>query len=110
MMNGVRYFNKHILNKVLRQFVNLPFGPFALVKHSGRKSGKGYETPIMAFPIQGDFMIALTYGPQVDWYQNVLAAGGCKLVCIKKNMSSTASSRLSQRQPYLYFRNPSEQF
>ncbi len=80
MMNRVRYFNKRYLNKVLRRFVDLPFGPFALVKHIGRKSGKGYETPIMAFPIQGGFMIALTYGPQVDWYQNVLAAGGCKLI------------------------------
>jgi deazaflavin-dependent oxidoreductase (nitroreductase family) len=80
MMNRIRYFNKHILNKVLGRFVHLPFGPFALVRHVGRKSGKPYETPIMAFPIQGGFLIALTYGPQVDWYQNVLAAGKCQLV------------------------------
>ncbi len=89
MMNQVRYFNKHILNKVLRQFVYLPFGPFALVKHSGRKSGKAYETPIMAFPIQGGFLIALTYGPQVDWYQNVLAAGHCKLVFHRQEYAVT---------------------
>ena len=80
MMNRVRYFNKHILNKLLRRLANLTFGPFALVRHLGRKSGKPYETPIMAFPIQGGFLVALTYGPQVDWYQNVLAAGRCELV------------------------------
>ncbi|MBA3874228.1 MAG: nitroreductase family deazaflavin-dependent oxidoreductase [Anaerolineae bacterium] len=80
MMNQIRYFNKRFLNKLLRKLVYLPFGPFALVKHLGRKSGKAYETPIMAFPIQGGFLIALTYGPQVDWYQNVKAAGHCELV------------------------------
>jgi len=86
-MPRVRYFNKHILNKVLRHFVDLPFGPFALVKHIGRKSGKAYETPIMAFPIQGGFLIALTYGPKVDWYQNVQAAGNCKLVFHRKEFT-----------------------
>ena len=96
MMNRVRYFNKHFLNKLLRRFVNLPFGPFALVKHIGRKSGKAYETPIMAFPIQGGFMIALTYGPQVDWYQNVLAAGGCTLVWHQKEY---AINRLEPIEP-----------
>jgi deazaflavin-dependent oxidoreductase (nitroreductase family) len=80
MMNRIRYFNKYVLNKLLRWFVHLPFGPFALVKHVGRKSGKPYEATIMAFPINGGFMIALTYGPNVDWYQNVKAAGQCQLV------------------------------
>ena len=79
-MNRIRYFNKHFLNKLLRRFATISFGPFALVKHVGRKSGKPYETPIMAFPISGGFLVALTYGPQVDWYQNVLAAGTCNLV------------------------------
>lgn len=80
MMNQVRYFNKHILNRLLRGFAHVSFGPFALVKHVGRKSGKPYETPIMAFPIENGFMVALTYGPEVDWYKNVQAAGGCTLV------------------------------
>ena len=80
MMNRIRYFNKHFLNKLLRRFANATFGPFALIKHNGRKSGKPYETPIMAFPIQDGFLVALTYGPQVDWYQNVLAAGKCQLI------------------------------
>jgi deazaflavin-dependent oxidoreductase (nitroreductase family) len=96
MMNRVRYFNKYILNKRLRHFVDLPFGPFALVKHIGRKSGKAYETPIMAFPIQGGFMIALTYGPQVDWYKNVQAAGRCKLVFHRKEY---AINRLEPIEP-----------
>ena len=96
MMNRVRYFNKNFLNKVLRRFVNLPFGPFALVKHVGRKSGKPYETTIMAFPIEKGFMIALTYGPEVDWYKNVQAAGACKLVFHRKEY---AINRLEPIEP-----------
>lgn len=80
MMTPVRYFNKHILNRLLRWLAYAPFGPFALVKHVGRKSGKPYEATIMAFPIKNGFMIALTYGPEVDWYKNVQAAGSCTLV------------------------------
>ncbi|MCA0458186.1 MAG: nitroreductase family deazaflavin-dependent oxidoreductase [Chloroflexi bacterium] len=84
MLKPVRYFNKYILNRVLRWLAYAPFGPFALVKHVGRKSGKPYETTIMAFPIEGGFMIALTYGPEVDWYKNVQAAGGCTLFFHRK--------------------------
>jgi hypothetical protein len=30
----------------------------------------------MVWPITEGFVIALTYGPKVDWYRNLLAAGG----------------------------------
>ena len=43
----------------------------------GRKSGRSYETPIIVQPAGDGFVIELTYGPGVDWYKNVLAAGGC---------------------------------
>lgn len=80
MKDRIRIFNKYVLNHLLGRFAGLRFGPFALVRHVGRKSGRAYETPIMVFPIPGGFLIALTYGPKVDWYQNVQAAGGCHLV------------------------------
>jgi deazaflavin-dependent oxidoreductase (nitroreductase family) len=50
-----------------------------MVTSVGRKSGKTYETPIIVQPTDGGFIIELTYGDQVQWYRNVLAAGGCKL-------------------------------
>jgi len=46
----------------------------------GRRSGKSYETTIMVWPMAEGFVIALTYGPQVDWYRNLLAAGGGTLL------------------------------
>ena len=53
---------------------------FWIVRHIGRKSGKTYETPIMLAVVPGGFVAELTYGDQVQWYQNVVAAGGCTIV------------------------------
>ena len=71
---------KHTLNPLTRRLARSPFGPFALVRHVGRRSGKVYETPIIVAPTPGGFVIELTYGADVDWHKNVLAAGGCTLV------------------------------
>jgi deazaflavin-dependent oxidoreductase (nitroreductase family) len=73
----IRVFNKYVTNRVLRWFAYLSFGTFAIVRHVGRRSGKPYETVIMVWPTGEGFVIALTYGPKVDWYRNILAAGGC---------------------------------
>jgi deazaflavin-dependent oxidoreductase (nitroreductase family) len=50
--------------------------PVALVKHRGRTSGREYRTPVLLKQIRGGFVLALTYGDKVDWYRNVVAAGG----------------------------------
>jgi deazaflavin-dependent oxidoreductase (nitroreductase family) len=68
---------KHTLNPLTRRMARTRFGPFAIVQHIGRRSGKTYETPIIVQPIRDGFMIELTYGPNVDWYKNVQTAGGC---------------------------------
>ena len=52
-------------------------GPFALVRHTGRRSGHEYETPLVLARVPEGFVAELTYGPRVDWYRNVVAAGGC---------------------------------
>jgi deazaflavin-dependent oxidoreductase (nitroreductase family) len=49
---------------------------FAVVEHRGRRSGRRYATPVAARRIAGGFAISLAFGAQVDWYQNLLAAGG----------------------------------
>jgi deazaflavin-dependent oxidoreductase (nitroreductase family) len=51
--------------------------PFAIVHHTGRKSGKAFATPIMVFHKGDRWIFALTYGPETDWVKNVIAAGGC---------------------------------
>ena len=72
----IRVFNKYVTNRILRGFASCSRGPFAIIRHVGRRSGKPYETVIWVWPTREGFVIALTYGPRVDWYQNMLAAGG----------------------------------
>lgn len=72
-------FNRRATNRPARRFAGrIP--PFALVVHRGRRSGRQYRTPVMAFRSPGGLIIALTYGPGTDWARNVLAAGGCVLI------------------------------
>ncbi len=78
--NRIRYFNKHVTNRILRRFASSSRGPFAVIYHVGRRSGKLYETTIMVWPSRDGFVIALTYGDSVDWYRNILAAGHSTLL------------------------------
>ncbi len=70
-----RTFVKHFVNPLLRNFAHSSRGPFALLRHIGRSSGKTYEIPIMVWRVENGFVIALTYGPYVDWLRNLQAAG-----------------------------------
>ena len=54
----IRTFNKYITNPLLRRFANASRGPFAVMRHAGRRSGKPYETTIMVWPLGEGFMIA----------------------------------------------------
>ena len=76
----IRIFNKYVTNRLLRGFASRSLGPFAILHHTGRRSGKPYETVIWVWPLGEGFVIALTYGPEVDWYRNLLAAGGGTVV------------------------------
>ncbi len=71
-------WNKVGLNRVTKHIApRLP--GFGVVVHSGRRSGRLYQTPVNVFPAQDAYVFALTYGPDTDWVKNVLAAGGCEL-------------------------------
>lgn len=76
----MRIVNKYVTNKVFRGFASRSRGPFAVMRHVGRRSGKPYETTLMVWHLGEGFVIALTYGPKVDWYRNVVAAGGGTLL------------------------------
>jgi deazaflavin-dependent oxidoreductase (nitroreductase family) len=49
---------------------------FAIVGHRGRRSGRPYSTPVAVRRVDGGFVVALAFGAQVDWYRNLVAAGG----------------------------------
>lgn len=72
----LRPFTIRFVNPVTRQVAGWLPG-FGILGYRGRKSGKAYRTPMNVFR-HGDRMVfALTYGPDVQWVKNVIAAGDC---------------------------------
>lgn len=49
----------------------------AILKHTGRRSGRVYATPVSARPTATGFVVPLSFGEKSDWYRNALAANGC---------------------------------
>ena len=75
----VAVFNKRATNRVALPLV--PYLPgFGIIEHTGRRTGRSYRTPVLAFRRAEEFVIALTYGPETDRVRNVHAAGGGSLI------------------------------
>jgi deazaflavin-dependent oxidoreductase (nitroreductase family) len=71
-------FTTHVFNRFSRLFAGyLPW--FAILRYTGRRSGKTYRTPMNVFRHDRDYVFALTYGSDVQWVLNVQAAGGCEM-------------------------------
>jgi deazaflavin-dependent oxidoreductase (nitroreductase family) len=71
---------KNTLNRLTTRVARSGRGPFALVRHVGRRSGTTYETPLILARVPGGFVAELTYGPDVNWYRNIVAAGECVII------------------------------
>jgi deazaflavin-dependent oxidoreductase (nitroreductase family) len=67
-----------VINPILRRFAAWIPG-FAILSYTGRLSGRTYQIPMKVFRSGNDYVIALTYGRQVQWLANVVAAGRCEL-------------------------------
>ena len=89
LLDRIRIFNKYVTNKILIRFAGKSFGPFSILTHTGRKSGRLYSIPVIAEPVPDGFIIALTYGKKVDWYANIVAKGGCSLRWRDKDYTMT---------------------
>jgi deazaflavin-dependent oxidoreductase (nitroreductase family) len=71
---------KNTVNRVTTPVARSGHGPFSLIRHVGRTSGRTYETPLILARVPDGFIAELTYGERVNWYRNVVAAGGCVVV------------------------------
>jgi deazaflavin-dependent oxidoreductase (nitroreductase family) len=72
--------------RAVRRYINPVTRPvagklptFGILTHRGRKSGRTYRAPISVFRRGDDFFFFLTYGWDVQWVKNVLAAGSCSI-------------------------------
>jgi deazaflavin-dependent oxidoreductase (nitroreductase family) len=69
---------------------------FGVIEHVGRSSGTVRQTPLMAFQRpRGRWVIALTYGPDVQWLKNVLASGDCRIFSMGRWRTLAAPHRFS---------------
>lgn len=50
--------------------------PWAVILHRGRRTGRAYRTPVLAFRSDRTLIVALLYGEQSDWVRNLRAGGG----------------------------------
>jgi deazaflavin-dependent oxidoreductase (nitroreductase family) len=70
--------NQRVTNPILWPLVaRLPGARFGRIVHVGRRSGRRYRTPMLAFQDGDRLVFALTYGPGTQWVQNVLATRTC---------------------------------
>jgi hypothetical protein len=60
---------KHTLNRVTTRLARAGWGPFSLIRHVGRSSGRTYETPVILAEVPEGFIAELTYG-----------VGGCVVI------------------------------
>jgi deazaflavin-dependent oxidoreductase (nitroreductase family) len=71
----VARFNKSINNRVQGVYAWI-LPPWAVILHRGRRSGRRYRTPVLAFRRDRTLIVALLYGEESDWLRNLQSAGG----------------------------------
>src|SRR5262245_8098182 len=86
----------YFMRRVNRVFTNPVLGtvawivpPLAIVHHKGRKSGRAYKSPVVAIGSNRGYVIPMTYGRDVDWARNLVAAGGGELERMGRRMRLT---------------------
>jgi deazaflavin-dependent oxidoreductase (nitroreductase family) len=72
-------FNRVVTNPIQGVYAwALP--PWAVICHRGRRSGRAYRTPVVALRRGRTLRVAVLYGEESDWVQNLLSAGGGQVV------------------------------
>jgi deazaflavin-dependent oxidoreductase (nitroreductase family) len=71
-------FANHVANPFVRPLAgHLPM--FAVITQVGRKSGVIRRNPVNVLKRDDAYIVALTYGSDVNWLKNVVAAEGCRI-------------------------------
>jgi deazaflavin-dependent oxidoreductase (nitroreductase family) len=81
----MRPFTIRFVNPVTRLVAGWLPG-FGILRYRGRTSGKAYRTPMNVFRRGDHYVFALTYGADVQWVKNVLAAGELDLRTVGRDV------------------------
>lgn len=80
VLDVVRRFNKRVTNPGVLRTAGSTQSRNSLIRHTGRRSGRSYDTPVGVIPTETGFLIALPYGPRADWVRNILASGSATVL------------------------------
>jgi deazaflavin-dependent oxidoreductase (nitroreductase family) len=80
VVDAVRRVNRVVWNPRAMRTAGAPGADASVIRHTGRSSGRVYETPVGVVPTGDGVLIALPYGSRADWLKNVLASGSATIV------------------------------
>ena len=80
VLDAVRKFNRAVSNPKQMESAGQVGAYASVIRHTGRKSGRQFETPVGVLATDGEFIITLPYGMHADWLKNVLASGSATIV------------------------------
>jgi hypothetical protein len=67
-------FNTKVTNPLQSLWAG-ELAPWIILEHTGRRSGRTYRTPMLAWRRGDRLLIGILYGEESSWVRNVLAAG-----------------------------------
>lgn len=111
--DAVRGFNKRVLNPAMMHLAGRRYWYASIIGHTGRRTGRGYQTPVVTEPVADGFVVPLPYGTSVDWLLNVLAEGRATIRAHGRTYqvaepvvidAATAASLLSARRRRVFWR------
>ena len=107
IQNALRLFTRAMRPLALRS-AGREGSNTSVVRHVGRRSGRTYETPVIAVQHDDGFLIALPYGERTDWLKNVLHKGSASIVTNGRSYEVDRPEVISMAEATGYFR-PREQ-
>ena len=79
IQNALRLFTR-VMRPLAMRSAGKEGSSTSVVRHVGRRSGRTYQTPVIAIQHDDGFLIALPYGDCTDWLKNVLDKGSATIV------------------------------
>jgi deazaflavin-dependent oxidoreductase (nitroreductase family) len=107
IQNALRKFTRTMRPLAMRSAGQEGSGT-AVVRHTGRRSGRVYETPVTTARHEDEFLIALPYGERTDWLKNVLSKGAAVIVANGHAYEVDQPEVIPMAEAIAYFR-PMEQ-
>jgi deazaflavin-dependent oxidoreductase (nitroreductase family) len=107
VQNALRLFTRAMRPLALRS-AGKEGSNTSVVRHVGRRSGRTYQTPVIAAQHDDSFLIALPYGNRTDWLKNVFHSGSASIVTNGQTYEEDRPQVLPMVEATAYFR-PREQ-